>query len=147
MEMTLAEETFIDDNFLRQLMSVGEVDLLVGIPSHNNAKTIGQIVTTIEKSFQQNFVRAFSVEYFEFWIRRDRSIAPLGVVEIYALKTPEPGVAPGKLEVTVTPSLTAGTQPTVTVDKYTLIPMDDTIMGDATTQGGVDQYIAGINTA
>ncbi|OLB72815.1 MAG: hypothetical protein AUH96_04465, partial [Nitrospirae bacterium 13_2_20CM_2_61_4] len=57
MEITLAEETFIDDNFLRQLMSVGEVDLLVGIPSHNNAKTIGQAVTTIEESFQQNFVR------------------------------------------------------------------------------------------
>ena len=57
MERSLAEETFLDDNFLRQLMSVGEVDLLVGIPSHNNAKAIGQVVTTIEESFQQNFVR------------------------------------------------------------------------------------------
>ena len=57
MERSLVEETFLDDNFLRQLMSVGEVDLLVGIPSHNNAKTIGQTVTTIEESFQQNFVR------------------------------------------------------------------------------------------
>jgi hypothetical protein len=56
-ETLLAEETFLDDNFLRQLMSVGEVDLLVGIPSHNNAKTIGQTVITIEESFQQNFVR------------------------------------------------------------------------------------------
>jgi len=56
-ERSLVEETFLDDNFLRQLMSVGEVDLLVGIPSHNNAKTIGEIVTTIEESFQQNFVR------------------------------------------------------------------------------------------
>lgn len=53
----MAEETILDDNFLRQLMSVGEVDLLVGIPSHNNAKTIGQTVVTIEESFQQNFVR------------------------------------------------------------------------------------------
>ena len=57
-EISLAEETtFLDDNFLRQLMSVGEVDLLVGIPSHNNAKTIGETVKTIEESFQQNFVR------------------------------------------------------------------------------------------
>jgi len=56
-EISLAEETFIDDNFLRQLMSVGEVDLLVAIPSHNNANTIGQTVKTIEESFQQNFVR------------------------------------------------------------------------------------------
>ena len=57
MEIALAEETFLDDNFLRQLMSVGEVDLLVGIPSHNNAKTIGPIIKTIEESFQQNFGR------------------------------------------------------------------------------------------
>jgi hypothetical protein len=56
-EISLVEETFLDDNFLRQLMSVGEVDLLVGIPSHNNAKTISQTVLTIEESFQQNFVR------------------------------------------------------------------------------------------
>src|SRR5438128_2104573 len=38
-------------------MSVGEVDLLVGIPSHNNVKTISQTVITIEESFQRNFVR------------------------------------------------------------------------------------------
>jgi hypothetical protein len=53
----LAEETFLEDDFLRQLMSVGEVDLLVGIPSYNNAATMGQTVETIEESFQQNFVR------------------------------------------------------------------------------------------
>ena len=57
METSLVEETFLDDNFLRQLMSVGEVDLLVGIPSHNNAKTISQTVNTIEECFQQNFGR------------------------------------------------------------------------------------------
>lgn len=57
METSLVEETFLDDNFIRQLMSVGEVDLLVGIPSHNNAKTISQTVNTIEESFQQNFGR------------------------------------------------------------------------------------------
>lgn len=53
----MAEETFLEDDFLRQLMSVGEVDLLVGIPSYNNAATMGQTVETIEESFQQNFVR------------------------------------------------------------------------------------------
>src|ERR1700756_4285378 len=57
LETLLVEETFLDDNFLRQLMSVGEVDLLVGIPSHNNAKTISQTVATVEESFQQNFGR------------------------------------------------------------------------------------------
>jgi len=53
----LAEETFLEDGFLRELMSVGEVDLLVGIPSYNNAATMGQTIATIEESFQQNFVR------------------------------------------------------------------------------------------
>ena len=53
----LAEDTFLDDDFLRQLMSVGEVDLLVGVPSYNNAATIGQAVRTIEDCFQQSFVR------------------------------------------------------------------------------------------
>ena len=53
----MAEETFLEDDFLRQLMSVGEVDLLVGIPSYNNAATMGQTVEAIEESFQQNFVR------------------------------------------------------------------------------------------
>lgn len=52
-----AEDSFLADDFLRQLMSVGEVDLLVGIPSLNNATTISQAVETIEQSFQQNFPR------------------------------------------------------------------------------------------
>ena len=33
---------FLSDDLLRQLMGVGEVDLLVGIPSHSNADTIAQ---------------------------------------------------------------------------------------------------------
>ena len=53
----MAEDTFLDDDFLRQLMSVGEVDLLVGIPSYNNSATISQTVQSIEDSFQQSFVR------------------------------------------------------------------------------------------
>lgn len=53
----MAEDIFLDDDFLRQLMSVGEVDLLVGVPTCNNAATIGQTVQTIEDSFQQSFIR------------------------------------------------------------------------------------------
>jgi glucosylglycerate synthase len=53
----LAEETLLSDDFLRQLMGVGEVDLLVGVPSHNDAATIGTAVATIEESFRQNFTR------------------------------------------------------------------------------------------
>jgi glucosylglycerate synthase len=53
----LAEDTFLDDDLLRQLMSVGEVDLLVAIPSYNNAATIGQTIQAVEESYQQNFIR------------------------------------------------------------------------------------------
>src|SRR5258707_10214116 len=38
-------------------MSVGEVDLLVGIPSYNNASTIAQTLLSVEESLRQNFVR------------------------------------------------------------------------------------------
>jgi hypothetical protein len=55
--MSLVQETFLSDDFLRQLMSVGEVDLLVGIPTQDNAKTIGQTLETIEESFRQSFPR------------------------------------------------------------------------------------------
>jgi hypothetical protein len=53
----LAEDTFLSDELLRQLMSVGEVDLLVGISSHNAASTISHSLHAIEQSMQQNFVR------------------------------------------------------------------------------------------
>jgi hypothetical protein len=53
----LPEETFLPDDLLRQLMSVGEVDLLVAVSSQYAASTIGQAVRTIEQSFQQNFIR------------------------------------------------------------------------------------------
>jgi hypothetical protein len=53
----LAEDTFLGDDFLRQLMNVGEVDLLVGIPSYNNAETIGATVQAIEDSLRQAFIR------------------------------------------------------------------------------------------
>lgn len=53
----MAEDSFLTDDLLRQLMSVGEVDLLVGISSHNAANTITHAVHAIEQSFQQNFAR------------------------------------------------------------------------------------------
>jgi len=53
----LSDETFLADDFLRQLMDVGEVDLLVGISSNNNATTIGLTVAAIEDSFRHYFAR------------------------------------------------------------------------------------------
>jgi hypothetical protein len=53
----LAEESFLTDDFLRQLLNVGEVDILVGLPTHNNAKTIGSIVNTIQSGILRSFPR------------------------------------------------------------------------------------------
>ncbi len=53
----MADETFLSDDLLRQLMSVGEVDLLVGILSHSSANTMRRAAHYVEKSLQQNFVR------------------------------------------------------------------------------------------
>ena len=53
----MADETFLSDDLLRQLMSVGEVDLLVGILSHRSADTMRRAAHYVEKSLQQNFVR------------------------------------------------------------------------------------------
>jgi hypothetical protein len=60
-EMKLAEETFLSDDFLRQLINVGEVDILVGLPTHNNAKTVGSIVKTIQSGILRWFPRERAV--------------------------------------------------------------------------------------
>jgi hypothetical protein len=57
----LAEDTFLSDDLLRQLMGVGEVDLLVGISSHSNADKTRNDLDAIERTFQQNFTRQRAV--------------------------------------------------------------------------------------
>jgi len=59
--MRLAEESFLTDDFLRQLINVGEVDILVGLPTHNNAKAIGSIVQTIQSDILRCFPRERAV--------------------------------------------------------------------------------------
>jgi glucosylglycerate synthase len=53
----MGEDTFLTDDLVRQLMGVGEVDLLVGISSQDSASAIGPAIRAIEDSFQQHFVR------------------------------------------------------------------------------------------
>ena len=57
----MAEESFLTDDFLRQLINVGEVDILVGLPTHNDAKTIGSIVHTIQRDILRCFPRERAV--------------------------------------------------------------------------------------
>ena len=57
----MAEDTILADDLLRQLMSVGEVDLLVGIFSRGDAITTGHAFHAIEQSFREHFTRQRAV--------------------------------------------------------------------------------------
>lgn len=57
----MAEETLLSDDFLRQLINVGEVDILVGLPTHNNAKTIAPVVAAIQAGILKCFPRERTV--------------------------------------------------------------------------------------
>ncbi len=53
----MEDGNFLTDDFLRQLINVGEVDILVGLPTHNNAKTVGSIVHIIRNGILRGFPR------------------------------------------------------------------------------------------
>jgi len=53
----LAEENLLTDEFLRQLISVGEVDIVVGLSTHNHAKTVGTVIGAIQSGILKCFPR------------------------------------------------------------------------------------------
>ncbi len=53
----MAEETLLSDDFLRQLINVGEVDIVVGLSTHNNAKTIAPVLAAIQAGILKCFPR------------------------------------------------------------------------------------------
>jgi glucosylglycerate synthase len=57
----LAEGTFLNDEFLRQLTAVGEVDLLVGIATFNDAKTIKHVIQAVQIGLVKYFPRQRTV--------------------------------------------------------------------------------------
>ena len=57
----MEDGNFLTDDFLRQLIDVGEADILVGLPTHNNAKNIGAIVHTIRDGILRSFPRERAV--------------------------------------------------------------------------------------
>jgi len=57
----LAEDTILADDLIRQLISVGEVDLLVGISSHSNVITTSHAFHAIEQGFLRHFTRQRAV--------------------------------------------------------------------------------------
>ena len=56
-EIKLTEESFLTDDFVRQLMGVGEIDILIGLPTHNNAKTIASSIAAIQDGILRWFPR------------------------------------------------------------------------------------------
>ena len=57
----MAEEIFLSDEFIRKLTAVGEVDILVGVPTLNNRRTIEQVVNAIQLGLVKYFPRERAV--------------------------------------------------------------------------------------
>ncbi len=58
---TVEHESTLSDAFLRQLMAVGQVDVLVGLPTLDNAATIIDVVRAIHLCFTRDFPRLRTV--------------------------------------------------------------------------------------
>jgi glucosylglycerate synthase len=57
----LPEESILSDDFLRELMNVGEVDILIGVPTFNDARTVGQVTQAIRAGLLRYFPRQRAV--------------------------------------------------------------------------------------
>ena len=57
----MADENLLTDEFLRQLITVGEVDLLIGLPTHNNARTVEPVIRAVQSSILKSFPRERAV--------------------------------------------------------------------------------------
>ncbi len=57
----MTDESILSDEFIRELINVGEVDILVGVPTHNDARTVGQVVQGVRAGLLKYFPRARSV--------------------------------------------------------------------------------------
>jgi hypothetical protein len=55
--MGLADESVLSDELLRQLINVGEVDVLVGLPTYNNSQTVGHVIQVVREGLLKYFPR------------------------------------------------------------------------------------------
>src|SRR5205823_8599944 len=51
------EGSILSDDFIRELISVGEVDIVVGLPTYNDGRTVGQVVQAIRTGLLKYFPR------------------------------------------------------------------------------------------
>ena len=59
--LALPEESILTDDFLRELINVGEVDIVVGVPTFNDEKTVAQVVQAIRAGLLRYFPRQRAV--------------------------------------------------------------------------------------
>src|SRR5207248_88886 len=57
----MADESILSDDFIRQLIDVGVVDILVGVPTHNDAKTAAPAMRAIQEGIVKTFPRERAV--------------------------------------------------------------------------------------
>lgn len=57
----MADENILSDDFIRQLIDVGEVDILVGVPTHNDAKTVEPAIRAVQAGIIKTFPRERAV--------------------------------------------------------------------------------------
>ena len=55
--MRVPETSVLSDDLVRDLMAVGQVDVLVGVPTLNNAGTVTSVVRAVSAAFDQYFPR------------------------------------------------------------------------------------------
>lgn len=57
----MPRKSILSDDLLRQLVAVGQVDVLVGVPTFNHAATIGEVVTRVHTGLAAHFPRERTV--------------------------------------------------------------------------------------
>jgi glycosyltransferase involved in cell wall biosynthesis len=57
----LHDGSILSDDFIRELINVGQVDILVAVPTYNHGQTVGQVVQAVRAGLLQCFPRARAV--------------------------------------------------------------------------------------
>lgn len=57
----MPDESILSDEFIRELINVGQVDIVVGVPTYNDARTVAQVVQAVRAGLLKYYPRARSV--------------------------------------------------------------------------------------
>jgi glucosylglycerate synthase len=89
----LAEDGILSDKFLNELTAVGGVDILVGVPTANNAATVGHVLAAAQIGLAKYFSRARCVVVNADAQSRDgtmEAVSKASVENYGAMMTPSP---------------------------------------------------------